>query len=91
MVGSVQGPGDGSSQSSDIPKQVQTGVGKAYTPAKAPEFAKWMVQFFGPQVTPQMVSAFEQNMMQMIQNSINQAKAQHEKVQQKIKARIKEG
>ncbi|MCB1109419.1 MAG: hypothetical protein KDK64_00410 [Chlamydiia bacterium] len=91
MVGGVQGPdGNDPTQSGDMPQQIQTGMSKMYTPDKAPGFEKWMEQWFGAGVTPQMVSAFEQNMMQMINNSLSQAKAQHEKVQRKIKERIEE-
>ena len=86
----VQGPGDHPSKPNNPPKQIETGIGKTYTEKKAPEFKKWMVEFFGPQVTPQTVSAFEQNMMKMIQNTINRAKKHHKKVQQEIQERIKE-
>lgn|GEM_PF-3295065 len=89
----VQGPSDGSdpTQSTDAPQQFQTGMSKMYTGSKAPGFQKWMSQWFGGNVTPEMVSAFEQNMMQMIQTSMKQSQAQHKKVQQEIKKRIDEG
>ena len=92
MVSGVQGP-DGSdpAQSGDMPKEIQTGMSKMYTAQKAPGFAKWLEHWFGGNVTPEMVSAFEQNMMQMINNSLNQAKAQHAKVERRIKERIDEG
>lgn len=57
----------------------------------SPGFKKWLEAWFPGQVTDQMVTAFENNMMQMIQNSMNQSKAQHEKLQQKIKERIDNG
>ena len=92
MVSGVPGPGGGDpSQSGEAPKQVETGMSKMYTGAKAPGFKKWLQAWFGGNVTPEMVTAFEQNMMQMIQNSMNQSKAQHKKVEQKIKQRIDEG
>lgn len=89
----VQGPNDGNNPTQsggDAPQQIQTGMSKMYTGAKAPGFQKWMTQWFGADVTPGMISAFEQNMMQMIQNSMKQSQAQHEKVQQRIKERIDE-
>ena len=93
MLSGVQGPNDGSdpTQSGDAPEQYQTGMSAMYTGSKAPGFQKWMSQWFGANVTPEMVSAFEQNMMQMIQTSMKQSQAQHEKVQQEIKKRIDEG
>ena len=42
------------------------------------------------QVTDQMVSGFESNVMQMIQTSMKESESQHKKVQQEIKERIKE-
>lgn len=92
MVSGVQGP-DGSdpTQSGEMPKQVETGMSKMYTAEKAPEFAQWLSTWFGGSVTPEMVTAFEQNMMQMIQTSMKQSEAQHEKVQREIKKRIDEG
>ena len=58
---------------------------------KAPGFAQMLEHWFPGQVTPQMVTAFEQGVMQMISNSINEAKAQHKKVQEEIQKRINEG
>lgn len=90
MASGVSGPGGSDptsgSPSEDIP-QLQTGMSYKASPG----FKKWLENWFPGQVTDQMVTAFENNMMQMIQNSMNQSKAQHEKVQQQIKQRIKEG
>lgn len=94
MAGSVKGPGDNMKPvgpSNEPPKQFETGMGKAYTTQKAPEFKKWLSKWFGGNVTPQMVSAFEQNMMRMIQNSMKESKAQHKKVMAEVKRRIKGG
>ena len=91
MVGSVEGPSGGQdpTQSSEDLQQVQTGMSKMYTSQSAPGFAK-MLQTWYPDCSEQEVSAFEQNVMQMIQNSMNESKTQHEKVQQEIKERINE-
>ena len=93
MVSGVPGPGGGSQppQPSNEPKQVQTGMSKVYSGAKAPGFKKWLEIWFGPEVTPQMVTAFESNVMQMISASINRSKRMHEEVQRKIKERIERG
>lgn len=90
-MSSVEGP-DGSdpTESGGMPNQIQTGMSKMYTSEKAPGFKEWMTLWFGPSVTPEMVTAFEQNMMQMIQTSMQQSQKQHEKVQQEIKKRIEE-
>ena len=92
MASGIPGP-DGSdpTQAGNAPKQVQTGMTKMYTAEKAPGFAQMLEHWFPGQVTPQMVTAFEQGVMQMISNSINEAKAQHKKVQEEIQRRIKEG
>ena len=92
MVSGIQGPSDGSdpTQSSGGAPQFQTGMGAMYTGAKAPGFQEWMQQWFGPSVSPEMVSAFEQNMMQMIQTSMKRSQAQHKKVQEEVKQRINE-
>ena len=92
MVSGVQGPHDKSDplQKGEEPYQHQTGMSKMYTGAKAPGFQKWMTQWFGADITPEMVTAFEKNMMQMIQNSMKQSQAQYEKVQKKIKERLDE-
>lgn len=92
MVGGVEGTGGGQdpTQSSGDPQQVQTGMSKMYTSQSAPGFAQ-MLQYWYPDCSEEEVSAFEQNVMQMIQNSMNQSKSEHEKVQQKIKERINEG
>lgn len=93
MASGISGPSgsDPSQPMDDAPGQLETGIGKTYTASKAPGFKKWLEIWFPGQVTDKMVSAFEQNMMQMIQNSMQQSQAQHEKVQQKIKERIDEG
>lgn len=92
MTSGIPGPdGADQTQSGKEPKQVQTGMTKMYTAAKAPGFAEMLEHWFPGQVTPKMVTAFEQGVMQMISNSINEAKAQHKKVQEEIQKRIKEG
>lgn len=92
MVSGIKGPGENDpSQSGQIPKQIETGMSKMFTAEKAPEFAEWLSTWFGGSVTPEMVTAFEQNMMQMIQTSMKESQAQHEKVQREIKSRIDEG
>jgi hypothetical protein len=75
-------------QQPDLQTQVQTNM--VYG-TETPGFTQILEHWFPGQVTPQMVIAFEQGMMQMISNSINRSKAQHEKVQQEIQKRIKEG
>ena len=91
MVGSVTGPSDSDKPTpKDELHQEQTGVGKTYTASKAPGFKKWLEIWFPGHVTDEMVNAFEQNMMQMIQNSMRESKAQQAKVEQKIKKRIDE-
>ena len=93
MVSGISGPSgsDPSQQSPEETSQIQTGIGKTYTANKAPGFKKWLEIWFPGQVTDQMVSSFEQGMMQMIQNSIKRSKDQHERLQQQIKERINEG
>jgi len=92
MVSGVSGPdGSNPTQSSENqPEQYQTGMGSMYTGSKAPGFQKWLDQWFGGNVSPEMVKAFEQNVMQMIQNSMNESKAQQKKTQQIVKQRIEE-
>lgn len=93
MPKSVQGPGGGQGPiqpPGGVPEQAKTGIEKSYTAAKAPGFAKMLEYWFPGTVTPKMVSAFEQGVMQMIQNSLNEAKRQHKKVQEEIKKRIDE-
>ena len=72
------------------PKAAENGLPRFYTEAKAPTFAQLLNYWFPGKVTPEMVTRFVQNMMQMIATSINQAKKQHEKVQETIKRRIRE-
>lgn len=93
MANSVPGPDENSpSQSTgQQPQQVQTGMSKMYTGAKAPGFQSMLEHWFPGQVTPQMVTAFEEGMMQMISNSINEAKQQEQQVEQQVKQRIDEG
>ena len=91
MPSGVSGPlgSDPSQPKNDIP-QIQTGIGKAYNAKSAPAFKQWLEHWYPGNVTDQMVSAFEQNMMQMIQNSMKESQTQHQKVEEKIKERIKE-
>ncbi|QVL58084.1 MAG: hypothetical protein KFB93_03115 [Simkaniaceae bacterium] len=91
MASGVPGPDGPDPTQSSEPKELQTGMTKMYTAQKAPGFAQMLNHWFPGQVTPKMVAAFEQGVMQMISNSINESKAQHTKVQQKIKERIDEG
>lgn len=92
MASGVSGPsGSDPSQPIEDISTPQTGIGKTYTANKAPGFKKWLEIWFPGQVTDKMVSEFEQGMMQMIQNSMNRDKQQHQKVQQQIKERIDEG
>lgn len=89
MASGIPGPdGADPAQSGKQPKEVQTGMTKMYTASKAPGFAQMLEHWFPGQVTPKMVTAFEQGVMQMISNSINESKTQHEKVQKIIKERI---
>ncbi|MCB1080606.1 MAG: hypothetical protein KDK69_02180 [Chlamydiia bacterium] len=92
MASGVSGPSGSDPNQSGIDgiPQIQTGIGESYTSDKAPGFKKWLEIWFPGQVTDQMVSAFEQNMMQMIQNSMKESQQQHQKVQQEIKERIDE-
>ena len=91
MTSGISGPEEGDpTQSNQEPQQVQTGMAKMYTAAKAPGFAAMLEHWFPGQVTAQMVTSFEQGAMQMVSNSINEAKAQHKKVQAEIEKRIKE-
>ena len=85
VVGEIKGPSGGQDpkeMAAEISAQVPTGMSKMFSGDKAPGFQKWMEQWFGPSVTPEMVTAFEMNMMQMIQNSMKQAKEQHEKMKE---------
>ena len=93
MARGVPGPDESNQPQStnQQPEQIQTGMNKMYTEQKAPGFQKMLEYWFPGQVTPQMVTAFEQGVMQMISNSINQSKQQHERVQQIVKQRIDEG
>ncbi|MCP5505592.1 MAG: hypothetical protein H7A38_01760 [Chlamydiales bacterium] len=93
MASGVPGPDESSQPPStkQEPKQIQTGMSKMYTSSKAPGFQQMLEYWFPGQVTPEMVSSFEQGVMQMISNSINEAKQQHTKVQEEIKKRIDEG
>ncbi len=92
MVKGVSGPGGvDPNQQGGMPKQVKTGLEKSYTAKKAPGFAKWLNLWFPGGVTPEMVSAFERNVMMMITSSLKRSKAQHKKVEEEIKRRIKEG
>lgn len=92
MASGVPGPDDPNQPPSteQRPEQLQTGMSKMYTSAKAPGFQKMLEHWFPGQVTPQIVVAFEQGVMQMLSNSINEAKQQHQKVQDQIKERIEE-
>lgn len=72
------------------PQPIQTGMTKMYTAAKAPGVARMLEHWFPGEVTPQMIQSFLQGMMKMINNSLNEAKVQHEKVQEEIKKRIEE-
>jgi len=92
MVGPVSPPpdSDGQKPKDDLP-QVETGIGKFYSAGKAPSLKKWLEIWFPGHVTDKMVSEFEQNMMKMIQHTIRVDKAQHAKLEQKIKERIDEG
>lgn len=92
MVSGVPGPDEASKPQSTEhkPHQIQTGMNKMYTASKAPGFKQMLEHWFPGQVTPQMVTAFEQGVMRMISNSITEAKRQHEKVEEKIRRRIKE-
>ncbi len=89
MTSGVSGP-DGSDPN-QTPKIPETGMGKMYTAKKAPGFAQMLNHWFPGQVTPKMITAFEQGVMQMISNSINESKTQHQKVQDEIEQRIEEG
>ncbi|MDJ0652336.1 MAG: hypothetical protein QNJ27_04960 [Simkaniaceae bacterium] len=92
MVSGISGPDEAdSTQAENAPKQVQTKMMDMYTPDKAPGFATMLEYWFPGEVTSQMVMGFEQGVMQMISNSINEAKAQHKKVQEEVQRRIKEG
>ncbi|MBF5059344.1 hypothetical protein [Candidatus Neptunochlamydia vexilliferae] len=96
-MGGVSGPGgvDPSkgkpTNQGDMPKQVQTGLEKSYTAKKAPGFAKWLNLWFPGGVTPEMVSAFERNVMTMISASLKRSKAQHKRIEEEIKRRINKG
>ncbi len=89
MASGVSGP-DGSDPTQE-PKQLQTGMTKMYSAAKAPGFSQMLEHWFPGQVTQEMVTSFEQGVMQMISNSLNEAKTQHKVVQDEIKRRIDEG
>ena len=89
MASGVSGP-DGSDPTQGS-KQLQTGMTKMYSAAKAPGFAQMLEHWFPGQVTKEMVTSFEQGVMQMISNSLKEAKAQHQVIQDKIKRRIDEG
>lgn len=93
MASGVPGPDEPNQPPSteQEPKQFQTGMSKMYTSAKAPGFQQMLEHWFPGQVTPEMVTSFEQGVMQMISNSINESKHQHTKVEQEIKKRIDEG
>ncbi|MCB1073152.1 MAG: hypothetical protein H7A41_00900 [Chlamydiales bacterium] len=92
MASGVPGP-DGSdpTQAGNEPQQVQTGMTKMYTAQKAPGFEQMLEFWFPGQVTPQMVASFEQGVMQMISNSLKESQQMHQKVQEEIQRRIKEG
>lgn len=91
MTNGVSGPSgsDPSHSANELP-QLQTGMGKMYNSKSAPAFKKWLEKWYPGQVTDQMVSGFERNVMQMIQSSMKESEAQHKKVQEKVKERIKE-
>lgn len=93
MANGVPGPDEPNQPPSteQEPKQIQTGMSKMYTASKAPGFQQMLEHWFPGQVTPQMVTAFEQNVMKMISNSIKMSKQQHERVQEEIKRLIEEG
>ena len=88
MASGVSGPdGSGSGQ---VPEEVQTGMSKMYSSKNAPGFAHF-VHHFWPDASEQVVSGVEQGCMQMLSNTINEMKTQHQKVQDEIKKRIDEG
>ena len=89
MASGVSGPDE--KDPTQQPQQVQTGMTKMYTSEKAPGFAQMLEHWFPGAVTPQMVTSFEQGVMQMISNSIKESKAQHKRVEDEIKRRIDEG
>ncbi|MEM8727365.1 MAG: hypothetical protein AAGE99_01430 [Chlamydiota bacterium] len=91
MASGIPGPdGIEPTQGGNQPEQIQTGMTKMYSAEKAPGFAQMLELWFPGKVTPQMVTNFEKGVMQMISNSIKEAKAQHAKVQEEIRKRIQE-
>ncbi|MCB1107074.1 MAG: hypothetical protein KDK76_03150 [Chlamydiia bacterium] len=77
-------------QPEEGPKQVQTGMDKAYSGKTSPEFEKWLTHWF-PQAKPQDVKAFIAGMMQMIQSSMNESKREQRETEEEVKKRIEGG
>lgn len=93
MSSGVSGPDDSSQSSqSDLPPQLETGIGKAYPAEKAPAIKKWFETMFPDMSEADMdkaVGMWMQNEMQYMQSFMSRLQAQEEKANERLKKSIK--
>lgn len=91
MASGVPGPDEG--KTPELPKekkQPETEMEKFYSPSRAPGFKQMLEHWWPGEVTPKMVTAFEEGMMKMISNSIRESKRETKRIEEIVKRRLEE-